>query len=541
MIEKNSKNSFFRKVAFGLSPNQDLPSDPLKWAQQQVENVPQISWPDKIPDQQELLDQFSNQRVGEELIREKYGDDPKAYEKAREDLNYATGHNFYENLELNIRHHAALHGKSPVFERLVWFWGNHFAGLDKDGLADSGLTGEYHRRVIRENLNKSFVDLTVAATTSYVMIKSLDNSESVGPNSKWGKWQRQNGELATVNENHARELLELHTVSPSAQYTQKDVIALSYIMAGWEVPWTKKRHSGNRVKFRWEKHEPGNHKVFEKIYKQRGLSPKSKLLEVIPDLCRHPACKKFIAFKLCRHFICDEPTYEMMEPIIKAWTVTDGHLPSVHKALLAVAYEYAAKTTKFQSPEVWLAQISNMFAFDHTTDASLMAYDFKSKPNVNQKKLRQILRQLGHDPFRPKQPNGWPDTEIEWVSPELILRRFIIAERLAKLVYIEQKNKQSRKDPFGLIDGNNRLDLAQIIHKNCDHGQSILNKFADIDSLFGFTTEQSKKDSGSKITSISTPFGSSSFETPLNKPFRSQAAFEEKFVLFVTSKWVFHA
>ena len=150
MVEKNSKNSFFRKVAFGLSPNQDLPSDPLKWAQQQVENVPQISWPDKIPDQQELLDQFSNQRVGEELIREKYGDDPKAYEKAQKDLSYATGHNFYENLKLNIRHHAALHGKSPVFERLVWFWGNHFAGLDKDGLADPGLTGEYHRRVIQK-------------------------------------------------------------------------------------------------------------------------------------------------------------------------------------------------------------------------------------------------------------------------------------------------------------------------------------------------------------------------------------------------------
>ena len=115
-----------------------------------------------------------------------------------------------------------MHGKSPVFERLVWFWGNHFAGLDKDGLADSGLTGEYHRRVIRENLNKSFVDLTVAATTSYVMIKSLDNSESVGPNSKWGEWQRQNGELATVNENHARELLELHTVYPSAHFNGSD-------------------------------------------------------------------------------------------------------------------------------------------------------------------------------------------------------------------------------------------------------------------------------------------------------------------------------
>ena len=81
------------------------------------------------------------------------------------------------------------------------------------------------------------------------MIKSLDNSEFAGPNSKWGEWQRQNGELATVNENHARELLELHTVSPSAQYTQKDVIALSYIMAGWEGPRLKKDIVGTELDF----------------------------------------------------------------------------------------------------------------------------------------------------------------------------------------------------------------------------------------------------------------------------------------------------
>ena len=125
------------------------------------------------------------------------------------------------------------------------------------------------------------------------------------------------GEIASVNENHARELLELHTVSPAAGYTQKDVIALSYIMAGWENHH-KKRQECNPVGFDPDSHEPGNHVVMGKRYKQRGLSPKSKLIDAMEDLCAHPSCAEFISTKLVRHFVADDVTPEMVQPVIDA-------------------------------------------------------------------------------------------------------------------------------------------------------------------------------------------------------------------------------
>ena len=426
------KRDFFRKMGFGLGPGDEVPSDPVAWADAQVESVPDLSWPGDIPTAQELLDQraifvYQDRKV----IRKKFKNDRKAYKEAKTQLRWQCGEKYYESLEIVIRHHAAIHSPAPVFERLWLFWHNHFAISEKDMLA-SWNTGAYTREIIRPYMCGSFTDLVKAVTTSWTMIHHLDNSESVGPNSKRGKWRRQEGEVATVNENHARELLELHTVSPAAGYTQKDVIALAYIMAGWETRHTKKRQECNPVQFDQKSHEPGNHVVMGKRYKQKGLSPKNKLIDVIEDLCAHPSCAEYVSTKLVRHFVADDVTPEMVQPVIDAWRETDGHLPAVYRALIRVVYEHTGNRKKFLNPEVWFLQSVKMTEAPWPPEPSAMEYDFKSRPKKMQRQPRSLMFEMGHPVYRPKQPNGWPDTEPEWLSPELLIRRLAVAKRVAR-------------------------------------------------------------------------------------------------------------
>lgn len=426
------KHDFFRKMGFGLGPDDDVPSDPVAWAEAQIETVPDLTWPGEIPTAQQLLDQRAIfVHTDRQVIRKKFKNDRQAYKEAKTQLRWETGEKYYESLEVAIRHHTALHSPAPVFERLWLFWHNHFTISDKDMLACWN-TGAYTREIIRPNMCGNFTDLVKAVTTSWTMMHHLDNSESVGPNSKRGRWRRQKGKVATVNENHARELLELHTVSPDAGYTQKDVIALAYIMAGWGNEWSKTREECNPVRFEAESHEPGNHIVMGKRYKQRGLSAKNKLIDVIEDLCAHPSCAEFISTKLVRHFVTDDVTPEMLQPVVAAWRETNGHLPAVYKALIRVVYDHTGSHKKFLNPEVWFLQSVKMTNAPWPPTPSDMEYDFKARPTNVQRRARGLMFEIGHPVYRPKQPNGWPDTEPEWLSPELLIRRLAVAKRIAR-------------------------------------------------------------------------------------------------------------
>lgn len=445
-----TKANFFRKIAFGLNTNDDKPTSPIEWAKSQVDNVPDMVWDAPIPTGKDMLDNYAKWvSTDRRVLRKKYKGDRAGYEAAKEKLRSETGERYYENLELCIRHNTALKSGAPVFERLWMFWCNHFAIIEKDFLAEFS-TGPYHREIIRQKMTGQFVDLAKAATTSWAMIHNLDNSESVGPNSTEGRNQKKNGQVVSVNENHARELLELHTVSPAAKYTQDDVVALSYIMAGWEHPWSKKREECNPVKFNQKKHQPGKHTVLGKTYKQKGFTSKNKLLEVLEDLSENPNTRRFIAFKLCRHFITDQPTEAMMDPILKAWEETGGHLPSVHKALIDVTYEYTDSELKFQNPEVWMLQMVNLTNANWPPQADDMKYNFLTKPSFLKRRPENIMREIGHLPYRPIQPNGFSDMEQDWISPELLIRRLAMPQELS--MYIR-----------------GQVNMENIIEKNCSY------------------------------------------------------------------------
>ena len=412
-------NSFYRKVGFGIGINDKVPANPLKWATDQLDEIPELLWTGWIPSEKEMRIKYGEWIYGDrKVLRKKYKNDKNAYRKAKDKLSIQTGERFFELNEHAIRHYQTKYSNQPVFERFWLFWGNHFAISEKDSLADFS-TGPYQREIIRPNMIKTFEDMVQEVTRSWCMIHHLDNSESVGPNSKRGIESRD-----TINENHARELLELHTVSPEAGYTQDDVINLAYIMTGWGHKWNNKVLETGDVWFDQDKHQKGEKIVLGKKYKNEG---KRELSKVIHDLSNHPQCIKFVSTKLCRHFITDNPTKDMVDPVIKAWTNSNGNLIKIHKAVIQQAYKNNNFTYKFQLPEVWIMQLSRIFDLNLPISSKKMNYEFKFEPSNRQEQLTWYLNEVGHSPYRPKQPNGWSDYEVDWISPELLLRRLWFA------------------------------------------------------------------------------------------------------------------
>ena len=412
-------NSFYRKVGFGIGINDKVPTNPLKWATDQLDEIPELLWTGWIPSEKEMRIKYGEWIYGDrKVLRKKYKNDKNAYRKAKDKLSIKTGERFFELNEHAIRHYQTKYSNQPVFERFWLFWGNHFAISEKDSLADFS-TGPYQREIIRPNMIKTFEDMVQEVTRSWCMIHHLDNSESVGPNSKRGIESRD-----TINENHARELLELHTVSPEAGYTQDDVINLAYIMTGWGHKWNNKVLETGDVWFDQDKHQKGEKIVLGKKYKNEG---KRELSKVIHDLSHHPQCIKFVSTKLCRHFITDNPTKDMVDPVIKAWTNSNGNLIKIHKAVIQQAYKNNNFTYKFQLPEVWIMQLSRIFDLNLPISSKKMNYEFKFEPSNRQEQLTWYLNEVGHSPYRPKQPNGWSDYEVDWISPELLLRRLWFA------------------------------------------------------------------------------------------------------------------
>ena len=451
--------NFFRKVAFGVGPNEKVPSDPLAWAIKQVDDIPKLSWQGKIYSEKQLRNHYKDWVYGDrKILRKKYKDNKVLYKTHKNILRHKTGQKFWESLEIAIRHYEGINSYQPVLAKLWMFWGNFFAISHKDFLANYS-TGPYHREIIRPNLNQSFEKMVYDVTTSWAMIHHLDNSESAGPKSITANedWRKRRKEPATINENHARELLELHTVSPKAGYTQEDVIQLAYVMTGWQQRWSKKNLETGNIWFNSEYHQRGKKIVLGKEYKKG----KKALADVIKDLVNHPNCREFVAERLCRYLITDEPTREMKKPIIDAFKNSDGYLPEIHKAAIKVTFEYNNKYKRFQTPENWFIQVAKIGDLQWPPSKEVMdSYVLGLKPTRKQRSPEKILRRLGHHPYRAKQPNGWSDHSEDWISPELLIRRLFFADRSYAFIKKENDNKEF---------------IEKIVNKNFDKPDLILD------------------------------------------------------------------
>jgi uncharacterized protein (DUF1800 family) len=307
----------------------------------------------------------------------------------------------------------------PFAERLVHFWTNHFA-VSADKGAVFGVAGTLENEAIRPHVNGRFGDLLTAVEQHPAMIAFLDNQYSVGKDSELARRAARRasdkpGREFGINENLAREIFELHTLGVNGGYTQTDVTTFAQIISGWSIGGGKGRLAGGtpgKFYFRDNLHEPGPKTLLGKTYYDSGRRQGEA---VLADLAAHPATAHFIATKLVRHFVADDPPPAAVDRVARAFLKTGGDLPHVYAALIAAPEAWNAQCAKFKTPED--------FVF-----STLRAL------TVTPQKPGEVVRSfelLGQRQYTPGSPAGWPDTSKSWDGSDALLRRVLWASRVA--------------------------------------------------------------------------------------------------------------
>src|SRR5262245_38376526 len=248
--------------------------------------------------------------------------------------------------EAKVRLTAALDADIGFVERLTWFWSNHFCvSADKAGVRP--IAGAFEREAIRAHVLGRFVDMLRAVETHPAMLLYLDNARSIGPSSQAGK-NRGRG----LNENLAREILELHTLGVRTVYTQEDVTSFAKIITGWSVvPPAQDPQRAGEFTFDPRMHEPGTQTVISQAYADAGFDQGRR---VLADLARHPATAAHVAHKLARHFIADDPALVLIERLAKRFRDTEGDLKEMAKALVTAPEAWATPRSKLKRPTEWI-------------------------------------------------------------------------------------------------------------------------------------------------------------------------------------------
>jgi len=317
-------------------------------------------------------------------------------------------------VEMAARCLVAVRTEMPFRERLVRFWSNHLAVSTSRGEVRS-MAGAYEREAIRPWVCGKFEQMLLSSARHPAMLVYLDNLRSVGPNSKVGS-KRERG----LNENYARELMELHTLGVRGGYSQEDIIELAKILTGWGI----ERRDGIRVGFQFDgaRHEPGNKTVLGKRYREGEESGR----QVIRDLVHHDSTGKLLATKLARHFIADDPPPKAVDRIAKAFKSSRGDLGKTAEALVDCPEAWEKSLTKLKTPEDLVS-----------STARALGYDTDGLPNL------ESVKYLGQLPFSAPSPQGWADRAEEWLGPEAILTRVEWAEQVG------MESTERIEDPVG--------------------------------------------------------------------------------------------
>jgi uncharacterized protein (DUF1800 family) len=317
--------------------------------------------------------------------------------------------------EAKARFDAAANAEIGFVERLVWFWSNHFCvSADKD----VAMVGAYEREAIRPHVLGRFADLLRAVESHPAMLLYLDNVQSMGADSIAGI-NRDKG----LNENLARETLELHTVGVHGGYTQADVTNFAKVLTGWT--WTRPDdpvHGGEFV-FMRRLHEPGAQMVLGKNYADTGIDQGRA---VLAELARHPATARHIAEKLARHFVADDPPPALTAKLAKTFVDTGGDLKQLARTLVAADESWAAPRTKLKPPAEWIAGVIRLAG---------------AQAEIPIGRIMNAQVALGAPLWRPPAPNGYSDAEAAWIDG--IPRRIDIATEFAS---------RAHADPLELLE-----------------------------------------------------------------------------------------
>jgi len=292
-------------------------------------------------------------------------------------------------------------------ERLVVFWSNHFCISASKGELARMWAGAFEREAIRPHVLGRFADMLKSVEQHPAMLFFLDNQQSLGPDSRAGQ-NRKRG----LNENLAREIMELHTLGVGGGYTQDDVTSLARIITGWTFAGRQGQLGtpGSFV-FNTNAHQPGPQVLLGKTYEPTGLAQGEAALA---DIARHPSTANFIATKFVRHFVADDPPPALVARLRETFVKTDGDLKAMATALVDSDEAWRAPLTKMRSPYDFLVASGRLLARVPEDPGGYL----------------NNLNLLGQPLWSPAGPNGFPDTSAAWAAPEGMKLRLDIAAQM---------------------------------------------------------------------------------------------------------------
>ncbi len=313
----------------------------------------------------------------------------------------------------------AVYSDRQLEEVLTDFWFNHFNVFIGKG-ADRYLVTAYERDVIRPRVLGKFRDLLLATAQSPAMLFYLDNWQSEGPESdaalglspkfsarqpygtrpnNANQQKRRNG----LNENYARELMELHTLGVNGGYTQKDVTEVARVFTGWTLD---QPYQGGGYIFRPRLHEPGDKVVLGHTIKQNG---EQEGIEVLTLLAKQPATARFISTELAQRFVSDNPPTALIDAMAKTYLKTDGDLREVMRTML--------RSPEFWAPEAYRARVKTPFEFVASSLRATGAEVEDPQP------LLGVLNKMGQPLYGCQPPTGYSTKSDVWVNSAALLDR----------------------------------------------------------------------------------------------------------------------
>lgn len=379
--------------------------------------------------------------------------DPAAAARARQQLLANRLPAYYRPLyvtDAQARLQSAVTSDRPFVERLVHFWANHFA-VSIDKVAVLALAGPLEREAIRPHVLGRFVDMLMAVEKHPAMLLFLDNAQSVGANSQLAQLAARRaaarGNQPGLNENLAREILELHTLGVNGGYTQADVTSFAKVITGWSagvgrgLPGVPDRAEPGEFVFRPMIHEPGAQTVVGRRYEQEGIAQGEAVLR---DLAAAPATAKFLATKLARHFIADDPPAAAVQRLSDAYLRSGGQLSAVYQALIDSPEAWSQASGKYKTPEDYI----------HSVFRGL------ELPVPAGQQALGGLQVLGQPTWRPGSPAGWPDRSDDWDGSAALMKRIEFANTLAQRV---AANRNARELAPQLLGGTLTAETAQAV------------------------------------------------------------------------------
>lgn len=366
-----------------------------------------------LPSTQSILIKMGEQGTK----RNKAKKDPDQMKMVKDQTKQFFRSNYRQQAE--ARYQQSIHTPLGFQERLIQFWSNHFA-ISVDNRRLLPLAAHIENDVIRNTWNRNFSEMLSGVTKHPAMLIYLDNQQSIGPNSKLGK-RRGKG----LNENLAREILELHTLGVGSGYSQRDVLELAKAISGWGV---KLKSPNVGFRFSESAHEPGSVTLLGRRYNQIGIRQGEQCLA---DLAVHASTAEHLARKLCLHFLGSEPK-ELSADMAQAFVRSKGQLMPMYKELIKSKDIHVSSPVRFRTPKEWL------FAVVRSVNIEL-----------TERQALNTLNAMGQPPFKPGSPAGWSDRDSDYNSPSALTQRMQVANRLANLAV--KSAKQSDLKPQALL------------------------------------------------------------------------------------------